>query len=191
MSRYVGFLRAINVAGHGRIKMTDVRDAFTAAGAAGVETYIQSGNVVFECAARYRATVARRAAHGLSDALGETPELMIRPMSRLVELVNDAPFVKMETRPETKLYVVFLARKPQHRIALPLVSDKEALEIIEISEREVFLISRRKRSGFFGFPNNFVEENLNISATSRNWSTVTKIVARFATSPARPQTPHD
>ena len=41
---------------------------------------------------------------------------------------------------------------------------------------EVFIVSRRKKNGFFGFPNNFIEKELGVSATSRNWSTLTKIV---------------
>jgi hypothetical protein len=40
----------------------------------------------------------------------------------------------------------------------------------------VFVVSRRKTNGFFGFPNNFVEKELGVSATSRNWSTITKII---------------
>lgn len=42
---------------------------------------------------------------------------------------------------------------------------------------EVFIVSRRKKSGFYGFPNNFIEQELGVTATSRNWSTITKIVA--------------
>ena len=48
MSHYVAFMRAINVAGHASVRMSDVRDAFAAAGCRKVRTYIQSGNVIFE-----------------------------------------------------------------------------------------------------------------------------------------------
>jgi hypothetical protein len=47
-----------------------------------------------------------------------------------------------------------------------------------MSDREVFVVSRRKKNGFFGSPNNFVEKELGASASSRNWSIVTKIVER-------------
>ena len=53
---------------------------------------------------------------------------------------------------------------------------KEGLEAIAITAREVFVVSRRKKNGFYGFPNNFIEKELDVSATTRNWSTVTKIV---------------
>ena len=47
MKKYVAFLRAMNVAGHASVRMTDLREAFAAAGCQGVRTYIQSGNVIF------------------------------------------------------------------------------------------------------------------------------------------------
>jgi uncharacterized protein (DUF1697 family) len=56
------------------------------------------------------------------------------------------------------------------------MSDKEAVEAIAIRNREAFIVTRQKPNGFFGFPNNFIEKELGVSATSRNWSTVTKIV---------------
>jgi uncharacterized protein (DUF1697 family) len=61
------------------------------------------------------------------------------------------------------------------------VSEKEALEVIAIGDREVFVLSRRKKNGFFGFPNAFIEQELGVAATSRNWNTVTRIV-KFAQS---------
>ena len=58
---------------------------------------------------------------------------------------------------------------------MPIVSAKERLEAIAIEGREVFIVSRLKPSGFFGFPNNFIEAALGVTATTRNWSTVTAI----------------
>jgi hypothetical protein len=45
-----------------------------------------------------------------------------------------------------------------------------------MKELEVFIVSRRKKNGFYGFPNNFIEKELGVSATTRNWSTLTRIV---------------
>jgi len=50
-----------------------------------------------------------------------------------------------------------------------------------MSGRQVFIVSRRNPRGFFGFLNNFIEKELQVSATSRNWNTITKIV-KFAQS---------
>ena len=48
MTRYVAFLRAINVAGHARVEMSRLCDVFTRAGCVNAQTYIQSGNVIFK-----------------------------------------------------------------------------------------------------------------------------------------------
>lgn len=60
MNKYAAFIRAINVAGHATVRMSDLRDAFTAAGCKGVRTYIQSGNVIFEASEENIAAVFQR-----------------------------------------------------------------------------------------------------------------------------------
>jgi uncharacterized protein (DUF1697 family) len=173
---YIAFLRAINVAGHAIVKMTDLRDTFAAAGCKNVRTYIQSGNVVFESpAGKSTATFAKIRAK-LRDLIGSEPDVMFRTVSELEAIVKAAPFKSVIAEPLIKLYVVFLAEKPRLKPTLPLISEKEALEAISLKNLEVFIVSRRKPNGFFGFPNNFIEKELGIIATSRNWSTVTKIV---------------
>ena len=76
-----------------------------------------------------------------------------------------------------KLHVVFLSRRPRNKPRLPLISSKEVLEAVKIVNREVYVVSGRKKNGMYGFPNNFIEHELGVPATTRNWSTVTKIVA--------------
>ena len=87
-----------------------------------------------------------------------------------------APFKQSKPGSDAKLYVAFLARKPTRRPQFPLLLPKEELEAVAMTDREVFIVSRRKKNGFFGFPNNFIETELGVPATTRNWSTVTKIV---------------
>src|SRR4029077_12259160 len=99
------------------------------------------------------------------------------------EIVKAAPFQNLETESPVKFYVVFLSGKPKAKPKLPLTFDKEALEATGMRSTEVFVVSRRKPNGFFGFPNAFVEKEFGVSATSRNWSTVTKIV-EFAQRPS-------
>jgi uncharacterized protein (DUF1697 family) len=176
MNQYVAFLRAINVAGHAIVKMDDLRDAFTAAGCAGVRTCIQSGNVIFESSAEDAAAVFQRVRARLRSLLGEEPGVSFRTVHDVEKIVRGSPFKSFEAEPGIKLYVAFLSRKPESSPRLPLLQPKEALEAIAIKNLEVFIVSRRKKSGFYGFPNNFIEKELGVSATTRNWSTVTRIV---------------
>ncbi|HEU5262580.1 MAG TPA: DUF1697 domain-containing protein [Gemmatimonadales bacterium] len=180
----MAFIRAINVAGHTSVKMSDVRDAFVAAGCRDVRTYIQSGNVMFEFPRRARAPVLQKIRVKLRDLLDDRPEVVFRSVRELEGIVRAAPFKRFETERDIKLYVGFLFRKPSTKPRFPLVSSGEALEVVAMKKLEVFVVSRRKSSGFYGFPNNFVEQQLGVMATSRNWSTLTKIVGLIRRAPA-------
>jgi uncharacterized protein (DUF1697 family) len=158
--------------------MADVRRIFVAAGARDVSTYIQTGNVLFDAPARETVAVVERVRADFARAHGEAPRIILKTDAQLHRLVATAPFTRRRARPDEKLYVVFLARKPQNgHASFPLESEAELLEAVELRDREVFVVSRRKRNGFFGFPNAFVENALGVPATSRNWSTVTKLAA--------------
>ena len=112
----------------------------------------------------------------LRRVLGEEPEILLRKRRDVEGLLGAAPFTPRQASSTTKLYVTFLSRRSLVRPRLPLGSPKERLEAVAMTDLEVFLVSRRKKNGFYGFPNGFVEETLGVSATTRNWSTVKKLV---------------
>ncbi len=95
---YVAFIRAINVAGHASLKMTDARDAFAAAGCRNVRTYIQSGNVLFECPAREVTATLRAVKRRLADARAGEPIILWRSEQQLEEIVRRAPFTAPRRR---------------------------------------------------------------------------------------------
>jgi uncharacterized protein (DUF1697 family) len=182
MKKYVAFLRAINVAGHTIVGMSDLRDAFEAVGCRDVRTYIQSGNVIFESPEEDSAAMFHKIRVKLRDLFGSEPGILFRTVRDLEGIVRAAPFKDFHTEPGIKLYVAFLVEKTRTKPRFPLVAPKEALEAVGMKSLEVFIVSRRKKNGFYGFPNNFIEKELGVSATSRNWSTLTKLVA-FAQKP--------
>lgn len=176
MPTHVAFLRAINVGGHAIVKMTALRDAFAAAGCKNVRTLIQSGNVVFDAPAETTAALVQRIRAKLRDLLGDEPGVFFRTIRDIARLVKLAPFKRFATRRGIKLYVAFLSQKPRRRPRFPLRSASEALDVIGMKRLEVFVVSGRKKNGFYGFPNALVEKELGVPATSRNWSTIMKIV---------------
>jgi uncharacterized protein (DUF1697 family) len=176
MQTDVAFMRAINVGGRAIVKMTDLQDAFASVGCKNVRTYIQSGNVVFDVREDHAPALFLKIPRMLRDALAVEPMVMFRTARELERLVKADPFKKVEPEPSAKLYVTFLSQKPQGNVSFPLVSVKEALEAVAMKNLDVLTVSRRKKNGFYGFPNNFIEKELGVSGTSRNWSTLTKIV---------------
>jgi len=176
MTQYVAFMRAINVAGHARVKMDVVKETFASAGCQCVRTYIQSGNVIFESPEEDMTTISERVRTKLRQLLGEDPVVFFRTVHEVEAIVKGNPFRDFEAEPDTKLYVTFLAERPSGQPQFPLLSSKEALEAIAMKNLEVFIVSRQKKNGFYGFPNNFIEKEFGVSATTRNLSTLTKIV---------------
>lgn len=175
MNKYVAFLRAINVAGHAKVKMSDLKQAFVEAGCKDVRTYIQSGNVIFEASGGDAAALIQKAQNKLNELLGTQAIVLHRTLREVKGVVRAAPFKNMGTNTDVKLYVAFLSQKPRSKPKLPLFAPKEALEAVKVKNREVYIVSRKKTNGGYGFPNNFIEKEFGVPATTRNWSTVTKL----------------
>lgn len=108
--------------------------------------------------------------------LGGEVTILFRKISEVESLVRADPFKDLGLGSDVKSYVAFLLQKPRRKPALPLLSPKEALEAFKIKDRDVFIVSRRKANGMYGFPNNFIEKELGVPATTRNWSTIRRIV---------------
>jgi uncharacterized protein (DUF1697 family) len=177
---HVAFLRAINVRGHKIVRMTDLTRAFVEAGCTGVRTIIQSGNVLFEPPSA-KAAALDTLRDKLRDILGQDPGVFFRTLQRLDEIVHAPPPPGFMARTGVKRYVAFLSKSPRSKPSFPLRSLKERLEAVAMQDREVFIVSRRKPNGFYGLPNNFIEQELGVSATTRNWSTLVKIVGMVRT----------
>jgi uncharacterized protein (DUF1697 family) len=158
--------------------MADLCEAFAAAGCRNVSSYIQSGNVLFETAVRDRETLFRTITARVRALAGGEPAIVFRTIRELDAAARAAPFGTLLDDRTIKLYVVFLGERPRRIPTLPIVDTKERLEFAGVNGRHAYVVSRRKPTGMYGFPNSFIEHALGVAATSRNWSTVTKILAR-------------
>jgi uncharacterized protein (DUF1697 family) len=173
---FVAFVRAINVAGHARVAPTDLQRAFESAGCHGVTTHLQTGNVVFVSPVRGARAITTRVCEQLADLIPEGPQLAVRSADALAATMNAAPFSRLTEDRLLKLYVTFLMRPPRVVPGFPVVDEKERLQLVGMHRHDVFVVSRRKPNGFYGFPNQLVEEAFGVAATSRNWSTVTRLL---------------
>jgi uncharacterized protein (DUF1697 family) len=176
VTRYVAFLRAINVAGHARVDMASLCNAFARAGCVHVQSYIQSGNVIFETDEEDREPLFQKVRRNVCTLTGEHSGVVFRSTRQLQALVKAAPFKAYETDRSLKLYAVCLLHKPRRVPPFPWEDPEERLEAIGVKGLDVLVVSRRKEPRlFYGFPNSFVEKMLDVPATSRNWSTVRRI----------------
>jgi uncharacterized protein (DUF1697 family) len=176
VTRYVAFLRAINVAGHARVGMSRLCDVFAHAGCRNVRSYMQSGNVIFETDEKDCVELFQKVRARVCGLTGEQSSVIFRSARQIHALVKASPFKAYERDRALKLYAVCLSQKPRRVPPFPWEDPKERLEAIGIKGLDVLVVSRRKEPRlFYGFPNSFVEKALDVPATSRNWSTIRKI----------------
>jgi uncharacterized protein (DUF1697 family) len=174
--RYVALLRGINVGGHKLIKMEELRRVLEGPGFANVQTFIASGNVIFDSSETDPRALAKKIERKLTKAFGHEIAVVILELDALASMAKRNPFKKFDGEKDVMLCAVFFAADPP-KLKLPLKSTPENLEVFAVRDATAFVICRRKPSGWFGFPNNFVEKQFGIAATTRQWRTVQNIVA--------------
>lgn len=174
MVRYVAFLRGINVGGNKLIKMEALAAAFISAGFRNVKTYIASGNVIFDSGAKPD-TLAKKIERKLLQTFGHQIAVMVFQLADLQALVKRSPFKRVKRDKDVMLFVILL-RSEVTGVKLPLESKTENFRVIAIQDRAAFMVARRKKTGWFVYPNNFIEKEFRVAATTRNWSTVEKVV---------------
>jgi uncharacterized protein (DUF1697 family) len=170
MSTYVALLRAVNVGGTGKLAMSQLKSICIDAGFERVETYIASGNVVFDSKAKPAAVKAALEAR-LAAALGKPVGVVVRTAAEIAAVLAANPFAKAKTEPKYT-YVFFLDVAPP----------SNALETVKGQSDEKLV--RGKREIFVHYPSGMGRSKLHIPAartgTSRNMNTVAKLAAMAA-----------
>ncbi|HUP74140.1 MAG TPA: DUF1697 domain-containing protein [Acidimicrobiales bacterium] len=175
MATFVALLRAVNVGGRNQLSMTELRALFESFGYSHVETYIQSGNVVFDGASRKSALVASEVEAAFADALGRPLDVVIRSAREMSAVIKANPFLGRVPDP-TKLHVVFLNHAPDEARVNELDVSRFEPEEFALGAREVYLhcpdgLGRSKLSAALA------AKLTPMPSTVRNWNTVNKLAA--------------
>ncbi len=178
MSRYAAFLRAINVGGH-TVKMDTLRRLFESMGFSKVETFIASGNVIFESTARSSKGLEKTIADRLRTALGYEVGTFIRSFAELSEIARYQAFPSKDLEAVgVTLYVAFLADPIDWKTERKLLSFRTEVDDFRVHGREIYWLCRI-RSSESDFSLAVLEKELGMQATFRNSSTVRKIAAKY------------
>jgi uncharacterized protein (DUF1697 family) len=183
MARYIAFLRAINVGGH-TVKMDRLRALFEALGLTGVETFIASGNVIFEARAAKPASLEGKIERHLFDALGYEVATFVRTAAEVAAIAACQPFAPAEhADPANNLYIGFLPRPPAPDAEQRVLACRNAVDQFAVVGRDLFWLRRTNLSDP-EHPGPPLEKLLGLSLTLRNSTTVRKLAAKYA-APAR------
>ena len=162
MSKLVAFLRAINVGGR-TVKMDHLRRLFVEMGFAGVETFIASGNVIFDSPATDTAALERAIEAGLHAALGYRVDTFIRTPAERAAVAAMWPF----------------SAPPDAAATERLMAFSTPVDAFHVDGREVYWL-RRDALGESAFAGGVLEKALGMPATVRNGRTVGKIAQKYA-----------
>jgi uncharacterized protein (DUF1697 family) len=185
MTRYVAFLRAINVGGH-VVKMTTLRALFEAMGAASVETFIASGNVIFETSRRHAAGLEADIEARLHEALGFPVTTFLRTLPEVAAAAAHCPFARSEFQPDAALYIGFLKTAPGAAACASVAGFSNPSHEFVVCDREIYWL-RRDRLIELSNSGKGLDKIVG-GVTFRNVTTVRKIAAKWPpAAPARPR----
>jgi uncharacterized protein (DUF1697 family) len=175
MNTYISLLRGINVSGHNLIRKNELVELYTGLGFERVETYLQSGNVIFDSGASEREELAAQIEVRIQQALGYEVAVLVRGVEYFQSILEANPFVKQRSADPAALYVTFLYIAPAlDRLAELQVPPGETAEFAA-GEDAIYLFV----PGGYGrtkLSNAFFERKLAVPATTRSWNTVQALV---------------
>jgi len=169
---YVAMLRGVNVGGN-PLKMAWLREACEAMGLRDVRTYLQSGNIVLSSPLG-----AAKLAAMLKETIDRQTRLpvpvIIRSAKDMAGIVGGNPFLKRKAIDASKLHVTFLGDTPKQPDITRLDKLAGTRDEYHFARREIFLHCPINY-GETKLSNTALEKTLGVSATTRNWNTVTTL----------------
>ncbi len=172
MQTYIVLLRGINVGGKNILKMDALKKALHKADYKNCTTYIQSGNIIFQSTIESHNIIEDQIKKLLLDTFNlEVPVLAVK-LSKLQHLKISNPFVLKDTK---DLYFTLLSKTPLPENLLKLSETKHKEDAFTLIEDIIYIHC----PGGFGktkFNNNYFENKLKTSATTRNWKTINKLI---------------
>ena len=174
MARYIAFLRAINVGGH-TVKMEALKDLFSKLGFRNVETFIASGNVIFETKAAPDRTLENKIEKLLESELGYAVSTFVRTEAEIQAVSIYKPFSEELLSVAQSLNVGFLHEPP---ILSSVESFRSEIDEFHVHGREVYWLCRGKQneSKFVSKP---FERAIKGAVTFRSTKTVARLAAKY------------
>ena len=171
MHTYIALFRGINVGGNNILPMKELVVLLQQLGCEKVQTYIQSGNVVFQTE-QARGELADTISTKIAETRGFSPKVVLLDVSELEAAASNNPFPTEDVK---ALHLFFMETAPTNPDLEKLTALKSPREDFRLIHQVFYLyapdgIGRSKLA-------EKVEKNLGVPATARNWNTVSKLLA--------------
>jgi uncharacterized protein (DUF1697 family) len=171
-------LRGINVSGHSMIKMDALKTALEAIGFQNVQTYIQSGNVFVETEEENAAAVGFKIKQEIFKVFGHEVPVVVIGKTDLENCFKNNLFLKEKDLDIKKIYVAFVSMLLRSDSINDLKMSQVKPDEAHIDESRIY-IKYAVGAGKTRFDQKYIEKKLNVTATIRNWNTVTQLLKMY------------
>jgi len=172
--KYLALLRGINVSGKNPIKMKEFQAHLQDEKFEKVKTYIQSGNIIFDCKIAGNEMIAKRVSEVIKDKYGYDVPVIVLVASELEKLIKNNPFENEAADEPNEVMFSFLSDIPGANLVQKFELSEYKTEKFKIFEKQVFLYCMNG-IGKAKISTNYLESKLNVIATTRNWKTILKL----------------
>jgi|SRR5690606_17934 len=172
-SVWVAFLRGINVGGHHKVPMADLKATLADMGFSDIKTLLNSGNLVFTTESTDIAAVEEQMAQVLEKKFGFPIPVIIKKMDALTNAVAENPFTNIQKHQDLQFYVTFVREDPQEGIGWG--TPDGSFQVMGAKEGMVFSLLDLSRSRTVDAMK-LLEKTYTKDITTRNWNTILKLL---------------
>lgn len=173
MQTYIALLRGINVGGHKKVPMAELREILTTTKLENVKTYIQSGNIIFQSSESNTYKLEHTIKKSILAHFGFEIPILVKTREELNSIFEACPFSEEK---KMNSYFTLLSAMPDKDLVVEASKKIYLNEEYLISNNCIYFYSE-KGYGNAKFNLSFFEKKLKISATSRNYKTMVKLLA--------------
>lgn len=176
MNTYTAILRGINVSGKNKIKMAALKEALESAGFKSVQTYIQSGNIIFQEQEVSAIQLAKKISLIIKKEWDFDVPTLVLTQEELTSAKENNPFWRENPDIDTsKLYVTFMENVPNDDLIEAIALPPNCNDFFTIKGKHIFVFCPTGY-GRTKLTNNFFERKLKQVCTTRNWKTINKLI---------------
>lgn len=175
MTRYIAFLRGINVGGQKKVPMAELREVLSETGLKSIQTYIQSGNIVLESENHSKKDLQESIEKVIDDHFGFHVPVLVKSVIDIKHILENNPFNNKEDLESNRIYFVLLFQKPSDEKIILFKEEHYPKEKWQIVGDCLYLCCENGY-GKAKLNNNVVERKLKVDATTRNHKTMEKLL---------------
>ncbi|MBS1537410.1 MAG: DUF1697 domain-containing protein [Bacteroidetes bacterium] len=174
MKTYICILRGINVSGHNIVKMNELKTLAESLLFQNVQTYIQSGNIVFQSNNKFNNNLESEIKSKMLENFGLDIPVFVIAKDELELLILHNPF-KNKNVDSMKLHVTFLLTEPNVELKNRISEMTFGGDEFVIHGKAIYLYCPNGY-GKTKLSNSFFETKLKVITTTRNWKTVNQLL---------------